>query len=159
MTEVEIRPWPRRPKYLVGDNGTIVGPRGRILRTTLHASGYPQIARGGWCERVHVIVCETFNGPRLEGMQVAHENGNPLDCRAVNLSWKTPAGNAADKIRHGTVQHGERNGNHRFTEADVRAMRAAAELGESLSAIALRFGTSHQNVGFIVRRETWRHVA
>jgi hypothetical protein len=35
-------------------------------------------------------------------MEVAHENGNPEDCRLVNLSYKTKSGNMLDTVRHGT---------------------------------------------------------
>lgn len=103
-------------------------------------------------------MCETFHGPRPEGMEVAHLNGIPGDCRAENLAWKSHVDNIADKIEHDTVQHGERNGNRKLTEIDVKLIREAAQSGESFHSIAIRFQVTRQNVGYIVRRETWRHV-
>ena len=52
---------------------------------------------------MHFVVCETFHGPRPPGHQAAHGNGAPADCRAENLSWKTPHGNQADRLQHGTL--------------------------------------------------------
>lgn len=38
----------------------------------------------------HVLVCSTFHGPRPEGYQCDHINGNIFDWRADNLQWVTP---------------------------------------------------------------------
>lgn len=50
----------------------------------------------------HDLVCTAFHGPRPEGKEVAHEDGDPLNNRADNLSWKTHAENQLDIRRHGT---------------------------------------------------------
>ena len=153
------RPWPRRPQYWVGEDGSIAGPRGQLLTPFLADNGYYQVASRGWCEHLHVIVCETFHGPRPPGMQVAHENGDSTDCRASNLSWKTPLGNAADRIRHGTQVQGERVASAKLTETDVRQIRALAASGVSQYTIADQFNITRPNVGYIVRRQTWAHVS
>jgi hypothetical protein len=57
---------------------------------------------GGVQRKVHLLVLEAFIGPRPEGHQGAHENGNKLDNRLDNLRWKTPGENNRDKRRHGT---------------------------------------------------------
>lgn len=157
-------PWPRNPRYLVHDDGTIVGPAGHPLTPLVRPdNGYLQVVIWGAdrkqsSHRVHVIVCETFHGPRPAGMQAAHRNGVPADCRASNLRWATPTSNGADRARHGTALVGERNHRHKLTEDDVRAIRAAYAGGEQQRSIAARYGITHPNVGYIVRRETWRHV-
>lgn len=53
----------------------------------------------GW---IHQLVLAAFVGPRPEGMEVAHENGDPQDNRLTNLSYKTKNGNMLDSVRHGT---------------------------------------------------------
>lgn len=105
---------------------------------------------------VHVVVCETFHGPRPEGKEAAHENGVPADCRAANLSWKTPTENNADKVRHGTDTPGERNPQHKLTEVEVYQIRRSTG---SEAALAERFNVSRSNIGLIRRRQTWRHVS
>ena len=38
-------------------------------------------------------MCATFHGPRPEGYQCDHLNGNKFDYSAANLEWVTPAEN------------------------------------------------------------------
>lgn len=160
MSDVERQPWPHDSRFLAGDDGTIVGPYGRILRPQLDSNGYLSIAvpapgRGQARRGVHVVVCEAFHGPRPDGMEVAHENGVKADCRPANLRWATHADNLADRERHGTLPRGVGHVNAKLTEDDVRAIRAASG---SQRSIAARFGISQMNVSFIVRRETWTHI-
>lgn len=106
--------------------------------------------------KVHRLVLEAFVGPRPEGMECCHYNGDPADNRLENLRWDTSKGNTSDSIRHGTVRRGEEAAT-KLTESDVRAIRAAA--GEhSLTQIASRFGISFSMAGRIIRRERWSHV-
>ncbi|BCI54967.1 hypothetical protein NIIDNTM18_42450 [Mycolicibacterium litorale] len=72
-------------------------PGGYLGTTITPAPGAPPFQR-----RVHVLVCETFHGPKpARGMHVRHLNGNPLDNRAENLAWGTPSENSHDTVRHG----------------------------------------------------------
>jgi hypothetical protein len=161
---MDRRPWPRAPRYLVGEDGSIAGPHGRILEPLMGRNGYLQVAvpapgRRQGRESVHVIVCETFHGPRPDGYQVAHENRIKTDCRARNLSWKTCIDNHADKERHGTLLYGEAHPKARLTENIVRAIRAAAAAGEAQHSIGARYGIHQAHVSLIVRRRIWRRVA
>lgn len=159
MNAVTRTPHPRYPKYLVGDDGTIVGPSGRQLKPWLTKGGYLQVEVGGGRRiKVHVLVCEAFHGARPVGMEVAHENGVPADNRAANVTWKTRPENHADMKRHGTSQRGERHGLHRLSEADVLAIRAAAARGCSQRSLAALYGVTQPTIGHVVRRKTWRHI-
>lgn len=68
MTASSTDLWPRDPRYLAGEDGSIVGPSGRARRTYLDERGYPRVGvRVGGQSRafyVHVIVCEAWYGPR-----------------------------------------------------------------------------------------------
>lgn len=50
---------------------------------------------------VHILMLETFIGPRPDGMECCHEDGNPLNNMLTNLRWDTPVGNAKDTKRLG----------------------------------------------------------
>ena len=66
-------------------------PAMRDRRPNMHGA-YPSI-RGYGKERCHFLMCATFHGPRPDGYQCDHLNGNILDYSAANLEWVTPAEN------------------------------------------------------------------
>jgi hypothetical protein len=75
----------------------LVGPKGKqYLGVHLSANG------DGRQRKVHLLVLETFVGPRPTQHEGAHENGNKCDNRLMNLAWKTRSENSYDKQRHGT---------------------------------------------------------
>lgn len=142
---------------------TIVGVKGRPRATDLR-NGRPSISVSdrGLPRRFTVarIVCETFHGPCPDRMQAAHEDGDVLNSRADNLSWKTPKENSADRDRHGTTARGERQGAARLTEDQVREMRTLHAAGtHSMSALAGLFGVAKGTVSWVVSRRSWAHIA
>lgn len=80
---------------------------GRILKATLSGKGYRKVGlhkeSGSKASQrnLHVLVLETFVGPRPEGMVVRHLNGDPADNRITNLAWGTPTQNSQDMLDHG----------------------------------------------------------
>lgn len=69
---------------------------GPYPRVGLVVDGKQQIAA------VHRLVAAAFLGPRPEGVEVCHNNGDPSDNRLVNLRYDTPSANNYDQVRHGT---------------------------------------------------------
>ena len=72
-------PWPTDPRFLIGSDGSIIGPSGRPLTLFVaKRTGYLRFTRyaaGRWSQHfVHVAVCETFHGPRPPGKWAAHGN-------------------------------------------------------------------------------------
>ncbi len=104
---------------------------------------------------VHTLVMETFVGPRPAGTQCAHLNGVRTDARLVNLAWKTPAENDADKDVHGTRQRGSLHGGAKLSEQQVATI--LSETGTCV-AIAKKYGVDPTTVSLIRNRKTWTHV-
>lgn len=156
--KVEFKHWPRDPNVLVANYGEIFDRANELIKCPPDRDGYLFPYIKGLKTRVflHVIVCETFHGPRPEGMQVAHENGIKIDCSAKNLSWKTCSENQLDKRRHGTDMIGERNGRHKLTEDEVRIIRDSE--GVSARVLARRFDVSRAAIRFVLDGTTWKHV-
>jgi hypothetical protein len=156
--------WPDDPRYRIRDDGTIIGPRGWPLKPqpTGSSAGYLQISvcRDGIVRRksVHVMVCETFHGPRPPGKQAAHSDGDKLNCRADNLSWKTPIENAADMHTHGTSPRGERNASHKLTTSQVREIRERLASGVRQIELVRAFGVCKGTISRIATGEGWTHV-
>nr|WP_156941956.1 hypothetical protein [Mesorhizobium sp. LNHC220B00] len=122
--------------------------------------GYARIGKQGKTVYVSRLVCEEEHGPPPSPKhQAAHGCGNGRGGCVTrgHLSWKEPVANNADKLSHGTYQQGVRGSRSKLTEENVRAIRS---LKGHLSRrqIALQFGISKGNVGFIHSGRTWGSV-
>jgi len=63
-----------------------------------------------------------------------------------------------DKVRKGRQLKGETVPQSKLTEDDIRAIRSARSLGETLTSLATRFNVTDNNILHITLRRTWRHV-
>lgn len=146
------------PGYEVSDRGRVRSPfrGGRVLRSA-NASAYPRVEIHGRSCNVHKLVAEAFIGPRREGMQVRHLNGNKDDARLRNLRYGTPQENNADAEAHGTRVRGTRHPLARLTDRQVRSMRA---LWPRVSQpwLAAKYGVDQATVWRVLHRKTWAHV-
>lgn len=107
---------------------------------------------------VHHLVLLAWVGPRPEGMDAAHNDGNKLNNDVANLRYDTRKGNLSDRAIHGTLLNGSRSRLAKLTEADVIEIRQLRAGGMTLQAIGDRFGTDFSNIGHIVSRKTWKHI-
>ncbi|RBP66385.1 HNH endonuclease [Brevibacterium sanguinis] len=86
----------------------------KILKPSIHHTGYRRVILtrgGGRSERlVHSVIAETFHGPRPEGLEVRHRNGDKSDNSAANLAYGTSAENKQDILDHG--RHPLKNRTH-----------------------------------------------
>ncbi len=80
--------------------------KGRPLRPATRDSGHlcVSLCRNSVCrtKNVHSLVAEAFIGPRPDGLQVAHYDGNPTNNILSNLRYATQSENLLDSVRHGT---------------------------------------------------------
>jgi hypothetical protein len=170
---VSYRPIEGFPGYRVGDDGSVWSckrPGSRAARTgdwfrrcpTL-SEGYPTIMlyRDSQfkCFRVHLLVARAFLGKCPEGMECCHNDGNRQNARLDNLRYDTPRNNNADKIRHGTVNNGSRNGMAKLTEDAVAVIKLRISRGDRSPLIARDFDVSRGAINGIKRGARWRHIA
>lgn len=155
MTEREReRDLPRFPGYRIRDDGTVIGRRGRALRPQPR-SGYLRVPLFGACglrhfRPIHILVLEAFVGPRPSARHHgAHLDGDKRNNHVLNLDWKLPPENEADKKLHGTAPRG---GPRRPTpKRRVRTILRLVKGGQSFTTIAARFGLHRHSVSRIVR--------
>ena len=80
--------------------------KGRIRKLKLDRKGYVKVALSVSntmiTYSVHTLVLEAFVGPKPNGAQCRHLNGNPADNRPSNLAWGTAKENMNDMKIHGT---------------------------------------------------------
>jgi hypothetical protein len=105
------------------------------------------------------MVLEAFVGPRPEGMQACHfPDRSTRNNRLENLRWDTGSENTIDKIRHGTIACGERNGFSILTAQDVLEIREKLKHGGKNRTLGREYGVSGTHIKRIGLRLVWNHV-
>ena len=85
---------------------------------------YGRITIDGAAVSVHRWMCQQIHGdPPTDQHEAAHSCGNSICCNPSHIRWATHAENLEDRIKHGTAPRGERAGNVRLTEDQVRTIR------------------------------------
>jgi len=89
---------------------------GRILSAGITQKGYFLVVFSRRSKTkpqyVHQLVAKAFVGPRPEGLEIRHLNGNPRDNRPINLKYGTTKENAQDTIKHRKQKHRRQNEQH-----------------------------------------------
>lgn len=130
-------------------------------------SGYGKLNRGGrgmGDVLAHRAVWEEIHGPipkdrSWHGRVILHTCDNRLCCNPAHLRMGTQADNVKDMDKKGrrvsTPHLGEDHGMAKLTDDQVREIRASTLSHRELGR---RFGVTHTMVGYIKRRQSWRHV-
>jgi len=105
--------------------------------------------------RAHHFAWEMVNGPVPREVYLLHSCDTPACVNPAHLRVGTARDNYADAKAKGRHTHGERSGNAKLTEADVRAIRASDERGVVL---ARRYGVDNATISAVRTRRIWRHV-
>lgn len=132
------------------------------IKSQLKHGGYLQVGlierRGKVVWRsVARLVLLSWIGPCPPNQQCCHNDGNKLNNCVVNLRWDTQVGNYADRIKHGTSSFGIHR-KRKLTVQDVVEIRNLRKSGETMPAIAKRFGLDKSTVRSIVIKEYWPYV-
>lgn len=136
---------------------------GKVLRPGTDTKNYMHVClydgRGGHkTARVHVLVAETFLGPRPDGKQVNHKDRNRSHNAATNLEYVTPSGNILHSYSGRTIsgRRGEESGVAKLTEDAVASIRALLKSGARHKDIADRFGVSKTTIDRLSTNRTWQ---
>jgi hypothetical protein len=107
----------------------------------------------------HRLFWEMTYGPIPHGLWVLHRCDNPPCVRPDHLFLGTPQDNHRDMVSKGRVARGTMKPNVKLSPAQITEIRARyASGGLRYKDLAQQFGISICLVGFIVRREKWKHV-
>ena len=152
-------------KYVVSNTGKVwSNHRGGDMCTTFYdKDGYPSVnlysyPRIGKQIKIHRLVLLAFVGKKPNGYVCCHNDGNPNNNNLGNLRYDTQKKNHADKLKHGTLQCGERNGKTRLKNSEVIAIkRNHKQFG--VENLANFFNYSHSGIQHIISGYTWRHLS
>lgn len=155
----EWRPAPRLLKFEVSSLGRVRDLAGRIRSLHTDHAGYKKVAYCGRCSLVHRLVLEAFVGPCPPRHEGAHYDGDPSNNRLDNLRWAMSKENSAYQFRHGTMQHGSRNGRAKLDEEMVVEMRRIYRNGGATQAqLAEQFSVSPYAAMAAITGKKWQRV-
>ncbi len=146
-------------------------------------AAYPCMRVNGKTQRVHRVMNAVVHGPLPRDVNVLHSCDNMLCINPEHTFRGTIADNNRDRrrkrrdfwfkspvaaaqawarasaLRTPEQRHhsGERNGQSKLTEADVRAIRSLSGT-MTHREMAERFGVSRSTIGVIIQRKKWAHV-
>ena len=148
-------PIPGFTGYEVSDEGQVrsyrKNPAGRLMRPAKNIRNHYRYAMlqsdSGKPTAVHVhrLVLLAFVGPKPDGLQTRHLDGDTENNRLDNLVYGTVAENAADRVRHGTSRVPTR----RFTGPREVPDRLPGEL--TTAEAAVRLGYTRNNVTHLLK--------
>lgn len=140
-----------------------------VLKPATGHDGYPQtmlLSDTGKYEthKIHWFVTLTFLGPRSEGMEVNHKNGNKQDNAIDNLEYVTRRENMDHSLRNKLQKKfvtGSEHGQAKLNEQQVREIRLHASVNGrhyGRKELAKKYGISEAHVKDIVtnRRNIWK---
>lgn len=173
---------PKDVAPIPGFDGYFAAKDGRILSCWKHRAGGKQIkesvlheigdteARGyrrvklrptggtradSYIVKVHALILETFAGPRPEGHEVRHLNGDKTDNRLENLQWATHLENMSDLVPHGAASgcFGRRP---KLSFEKAQTIRSRNRRGESEASLAREYGVTVCTISDIVLGYIWK---
>lgn len=109
-------------------------------------SNYGAVWKDGANKSAHILSYEYHYGPVPKNMMVLHRCDNPPCCNPKHLFLGTHKDNKDDEVAKGRHVYGERVGNHKLTEEDVRAIRLLLAQGFSLAYIGDKFNVTRQAI-------------
>lgn len=108
---------------------------------------------------VHVLVAQEFIGPKPEGLETNHIDGNPWNNRVDNLEYVSKSGNVRHAFMTGIhdIPRGSKQHCAKLTESDVLAI---VELKKTMrqSEIARMYGVKDCTLSDIFHGRTWNQV-
>jgi len=105
--------------------------------------------------KAHRIAYELAYGAIPDGVLVCHRCDVPACVNPSHLFIGTHVENMSDCVAKGRTAKGEKHGLSKLTEKEVIEIRSCSG---SQRMIAKQFGVSQTLVGYIRRREYWKHV-
>jgi hypothetical protein len=89
------------PGWEISDRGRVRDSATKRIREPDRSHHYPRVCLNGRKRYVHVLMAESWLGPRPWGQQVLHADDDPDNMHVANIRFGTPAQNYEDSVRNG----------------------------------------------------------
>ena len=130
-----------------------------MLRLATSQEGYQQVCltvnRQKQTHAVHRLVLLAWRGAPFPGAHACHGDGDRSNNRLENLRWDSPAGNYADRARHGVFPDPTKPHHTKLTEDAVLAIRIDPR---SNNVVAREYGVRRETIAMVRQYKTWQHV-
>lgn len=127
---------------------------GHLLRPGRMPSGHMSVSLGRRNSRcVHDLVLTAFEGPRPEGQEARHLDGDPANNRRGNLAWSSRGDNSRDKKWHNLPR------TSKLRPPEISLIKKALARGEVQAAIARDFDVSPSTIHLIKKGRIHGDVA
>jgi DNA invertase Pin-like site-specific DNA recombinase len=144
--------------------------KGRVLTLVNSKKGYKVVTlyKDGKqkVKEVHRLIAEAFIPNEENKPQVNHINGDKTDNSLNNLEWVTVSENIQHAFDNGLVNikniSGEKNSQSKLKYDDVKYIRRVFIKRDRVygaSALARKYGVSHQNILNIVNNKNWTSLS
>lgn len=125
--------------------------RGYLRMSVKHGGTYHKA-------KAHRFSYNHFVGSIPAGKVICHTCDNPSCCNPSHLFVGTQSDNMQDMVRKERGLVGEKNGNTRFTEADIVSIYAEVDAGVSRADIARKLGVTAVTISHIATGRNWKHL-
>jgi hypothetical protein len=124
--------------------------------STLRGYGLFRFVPGESMRRAHRVAWELTRGTIPLGKYVLHRCDVPHCVNPEHLFLGSQADNMQDASKKGRLPRGSNRASAKLTATQVRAIRTAADAGQSQRSLAREYSVSTPTVRAIVERVTWR---
>lgn len=136
------------------------GGKPHFLRPLIQPDGHRFIRLTHEKRNTHIslgkLMLLCFKGPPVPPqIWACHNDGDPTNNSISNLRWGTNSENQMDRAKHGTSNHGSRNGMSKLTENDVRSIKRRLAAGETNKDIYTDY--PHLDPSMVSMIKTGRH--
>lgn len=110
-----------------------------------------------WCKATHRMVMQSFVGPRPEGMEVAHLDGDKENNNLLNLQYCTPEENRRHNVINGVSWAGEKHPLRKLSNEAVKEIRERLGRGDgAYRELMHKYGVSKSAIYKAYEGVSWR---
>ncbi len=152
----------RRRRGIAGHHGgsvAYISGEARALAVTQDRKGYFRVGayrgRKRVCVAVHRLVADAFHGPRPDGAEIRHLDGNNKNNIPNNLMYGSATENVRDRLKHGGYPTGSDHHNAKLSSVGAASIRARRVAGTPVKTLASEYGVSLSTVESVIYQKSY----